>query len=386
MNLLEDTLAELDRLIAFPTVSSDSNLAMIAHIRDWFETLGARVHVFQDESGGKANLFATLGPDHSGGIMLSGHTDVVPVTGQDWTRAPFAMTVEDGRAYGRGTCDMKGFVAAAMVMAREYAALTLAKPVHFAFTHDEEVGCIGASALIVELKKLGLKPDLGIIGEPTGMKVIEGHKGCCEYTTRFTGLAGHGSDPNKGVNAAECAVRYVSRLMELRAELRARTPADSPFQPPETTLNVGRIEGGHMHNVIVEKAEVDWEFRPINQSDFHFVKETVSAFVETELLPSMRAIHPDADIKTETMGEVIGLEPMTVNAARDLVAGLVGSNRADLVPFGTEAGLFQEMGMDVVVCGPGSIAQAHKADEFIELSQLEACLAMLIRLGERLTA
>ena len=381
---LQATVDLLERLIAYPTVSTDSNLELIIDLSGRLQSLGARTHIFGDETGSKATLFGSLGPDVPGGVLLSGHSDVVPVTDQDWSSDPFQMREADGLLYGRGTCDMKGFIAASVVMAERYAALPLKRPVHFAFTYDEETGCLGAQALIPELARLGIKPDIAIIGEPTEMRVIEGHKGCCEYTTRFEGLEGHGSSPDLGVNAAEYAVRYVSRLMALREDLRARVPAGSRFEPPYTTINIGRVQGGHAHNVIVGKAEVDWEFRPVQTSDFRFVKEAMEAFVEQDLLPQMRAVYPQADISTETLGEVVGLEPMTQNAARDLMSGLLGANSAGVVPFGTEAGLFQQFGMDVVVCGPGSIAQAHKPDEFVSLDQLEVCLGMLERLGQKL--
>lgn len=381
---LQATVDLLERLIAYPTVSTDSNLELIIDLSGRLQSLGARTHIFGDETGSKATLFGSLGPDVPGGVLLSGHSDVVPVTDQDWSSDPFQMREADGLLYGRGTCDMKGFIAASVVMAERYAALPLKRPVHFAFTYDEETGCLGAQALIPELVRLGIKPDIAIIGEPTEMRVIEGHKGCCEYTTRFEGLEGHGSSPDLGVNAAEYAVRYVSRLMALREDLRARVPAGSRFEPPYTTINIGRVQGGHAHNVIVGKAEVDWEFRPVQTSDFRFVKEAMEAFVEQDLLPQMRAVYPQADISTETLGEVVGLEPMTQNAGRDLMSGLLGANSAGVVPFGTEAGLFQQFGMDVVVCGPGSIAQAHKPDEFVSLDQLEVCLGMLERLGQKL--
>ena len=381
---LQATVDLLERLIAYPTVSTDSNLELILDLSGRLQSLGARTHIFGDETGTKATLFGSLGPDEPGGILLSGHSDVVPVTDQDWASDPFEMRQADGRLYGRGACDMKGFIAACIVMAERYAAMPLKRPVHFAFTYDEETGCLGAQALIPELNRLGIKPDIAIIGEPTEMRVIEGHKGCCEYTTRFEGLEGHGSSPDLGVNAAEYAVRYVSRLMELRGDLRARTPQGSRFDPPYTTINIGRVQGGHAHNVIVGKAEVDWEFRPVQDSDMRFVKSTMEAFVTDELLPQMRAVYPQADITMETVGEVPGLEPMTENAARDLMATLLGANSAGVVPFGTEAGLFQQMGMDVILCGPGSIAQAHKPDEFVSLNQLEMCLGMLERLGDRL--
>lgn len=384
MTFLSETQRILGDLIGFPTISTDSNLDMLNYIREYLEPLGARVELFQDASGKKANLFATLGPDVDGGIILSGHADVVPVADQQWTTDPFVMDARDGKLFGRGACDMKGFIAATLAMAPHYAQLDLKRPVHFAFTHDEEVGCIGATALIPELKKRGYKPSIAIIGEPTEMRIIEGHKGCCEYTTRFSGLEGHGSSPDLGVNAAEYAVRYVSRLMELREDMKARVPENSRFEPPWTTMNIGGIRGGVMHNVIVSKAEVDWEFRPVQQSDFHYMKDQITAYVTDELLPAMQAVYPDARIETEILGEVDGLEPMDENAAKDLIMELTGANGADVVPFGTEAGIFQTLGLSAVVCGPGSIAQAHKADEFVALDQLEACLSMLIGLGKKL--
>ncbi len=381
MDGLADTVDLLDRLVAYPTVSTDSNLALIDDLAGRLQTIGARVEVLRDDSGRKANLFATLGPDAPGGVLLSGHTDVVPVADQDWHSDPFVLRNADDRLYGRGACDMKGFIAASVVMAETWARTDLRRPVHFAFTHDEEVGCLGAQALIPALQARGVAPAVAIIGEPTSMQIVEGHKGCCEYTVRFRGLEGHGSTPEKGVNAVECATRYVSRLLRLRGELMLRAPRDSRFQPPWSTLNVGRIAGGVAHNVIAGKAEVDWEMRPVQGADAAFVKDTMAAFVAGEMLPGMLAICPDAAISTETIGEVIGLQPSPWNTARDLLAGLLGINGAEVVSFGTEAGLFQGLGASVVVCGPGSIEQAHKPDEFVSLDQLRICLDMLTRLG-----
>ncbi len=378
---LDETVMLLERLIGFPTVSAESNLAMVEHLAERLKSCGARVDLYHDSTGRKANLFATLGPDAPGGLVLSGHTDVVPVTDQDWSSDPFAMRQDDGRLYGRGSCDMKGFIAAAVVMAEAYSQRDLYRPIHFAFTYDEEVGCLGARSLIPVLQETGVKPAMAIIGEPTGMQVIEGHKGCCEYTVRFSGLEGHGSTPERGVNAAEYAVRYVSELMNLRGQLMLNSPPGSRFEPPWTTVNIGRISGGVAHNVIAGKAEVEWEMRPVQDSDAEFVKETMENLVRRDLLPAMQAICPDAGITTEVIGEVVGLEVMSENAARDLVARLVGANGAGVVPFGTEAGLFQKMGMSVAVCGPGSIEQAHKPDEFVGLDQLNACLHMLEKLG-----
>ena len=376
----------LGELIAMPTVSADSNLAMIAWLADQLGDLGASVEIQTDASGTKANLLARIGPEEPGGIMLSGHTDVVPVEDQDWTSDPFQMREADGKLYGRGTCDMKGFIAACIAMAPRFAQRDLRRPVTFAFTHDEEVGCLGARNLRGLLRDHAARPALAIIGEPTEMRMIEGHKGCCEYTTRFTGLEGHGSRPDLGVNAVEYATRYAARLLDLRDELRHRAPPGSRFEPPWTTINVGRLTGGHVHNVIPGQAELDWEMRPVNGADQTFVKEEIAHYVQTHLLPAMRRVDPNANIVTDVIGEVTGLEPMDQNAARDLVAALTGANGADLVSFGTEAGLFQQLGMSAVICGPGSIAQAHKPDEFIEIDQLEQCLHMLSKLAEQLTA
>ena len=383
--MLERSIDILGDLIAFPTVSTDPNLDIIDYLSERLEALGARVMTIHDASGTKANLFATLGPDAPGGVMLSGHTDVVPVADQDWTSDPFAMIRRDDRLFGRGTCDMKGFVAATLALAEELDIGALNQPLHFAFTHDEETGCLGAQELVRELAERGVVPEIAIVGEPTEMRVIEGHKGCFEYTTRFTGLEGHGSAPDVGVNAAEYAARYVGKLLDLREALKARAPTSSKFDPPWTTLNVGRISGGVAHNVIVGKAEVDWEMRPVQTSDADFVKDGLAAYVADVLLPAMQRVHPGANIVLETIAEVVGLEPMDENGARLLVAELTGANGADLVAFGTEAGLFQQLGTSAVVCGPGSIAQAHKPDEFLEVAQLDLCCRMLRRLGGRLT-
>jgi len=384
MTRLDETRDILARLVGFPTISTDSNMDMITWMAERLEGLGARVDLFHDDTGAKANLFATLGPEGDGGVVLSGHTDVVPVADQDWSSDPFVLREDDGRLYGRGTCDMKGYIAAALAMAPEYASAPLSRPLHFAFTYDEETGCLGAQALVKDLQARGIRPDIAIIGEPTEMRIIEGHKGCFEYTTHFHGAEGHGSAPDLGVNAAEYAARYVARLLALRDALKGRVPENSPFDPPWTTINVGRIAGGVAHNVIAGKAEVDWEMRPVRGEDADFVKSDLEAYVSGVLLPAMRAVSPDADIQLDVIAEVEGLEPMDENAARDLVAELTGANSADLVAFGTEAGLFQTMGMSAVVCGPGSIAQAHKPDEFVALDQMQACLDMLGGLGRKL--
>lgn len=376
-----DILAEL---VGFPTISADSNLELIAYASALMSEVGARISIMRDESGTKANLFATLGPEGDGGIVLSGHSDVVPVVGQNWSSDPFVLREADGRLYGRGTCDMKGFIACCLAKAPDFAALDLKRPLHFAFTYDEEVGCLGARTLVSELERMDLRPSAAIIGEPTLMRIIEGHKGCYEYTTEFRGRAGHASDPDRGVNAIEYAVRYISRLMALSEELKERAPKSNRFSPPWTTLQVGRFDGGSARNVIASHASVEWEMRPVADADAAFVKNNIKAYVDEVLRPAMQAVHADADIVTHVIGEVEGLEPAAQSEARRIVSELTGLSEAEVVAFGTEAGLFQTAGISAVICGPGSIEQAHKPDEFISLDQLEACLGMLDRLSDQL--
>lgn len=376
----------LRHLVAFPTVSADSNRDMIGFAADLLDQCGARVDLYGSACGTKANLFATLGPEGNGGILLSGHSDVVPVTDQTWTSDPFTLTEREGRLYGRGTCDMKGFIAATLAMAPHFARQVRNRPLHFAFTYDEETGCLGAQHLGRVLEDRGLTPGIAIIGEPTDMRIIEGHKGCYEYSTHFRGLEGHGSAPDLGVNAVEMAVRYVARLLDLKAQLQGMAPPDGRFTPPWSTVNVGAFHGGQVPNVIAPRAQVDWEMRPVQDGDADFVKSALHEYCQTELLPRMRAVHPEASIELEVIGEVAGLVPTDENQARRIVSELTGANGADLVAFGTEAGIFQALGTDVVVCGPGSIDQAHKADEFVSVDQLAQCLTMLERLGDRLGA
>ncbi len=384
MPRLHDTQSLLGELISFPTISDQSNLGLISFLADRLDSIGARVEIQKTEDGSKANLFATLGPDAPGGVILSGHSDVVPVEDQEWSSDPFAMCERDDKLYGRGSCDMKGFIAAAVVMAPEFASTPLQRPLHFAFTHDEEVGCLGAKALADWLKGRDIRPSVAIIGEPTSMQIIEGHKGCCEYSTHFTGQAGHSSAPAHGVNAVEYAVRYVSRLLEISEKLKARAPDASRFDPPWTTISTGALNGGQAHNVIPAAARVDWEFRPVQASDYDYIRSEIDGYAEQVLLPAMQAISPAAAITTEVVGEVAGLEPTTVNEARDILMELTGRNSADVVAFGTEAGIFSALDMSVVVCGPGSIDQAHKPDEFVSLAQLDMCLTMLERLRGKL--
>jgi len=384
--LRNDTIEILGDLIAFPSISQQSNLELIAYLNGRLDQIGARTFLTLDPGGAKANLFATIGPpDMDGGVVLSGHTDVVPVEDQDWSSDPFTATLRHDRIYGRGACDMKGFIACAMAYAPLIAEANLKRPLHLAFTYDEEVGCLGAQVMLEQLAQTGPRPAICIVGEPTDMAIIEGHKGCCEYTTTFSGTAGHASQPELGVNAIEYATRYITRLLEIGEALQARAPAGSRFDPPWSTIQVGRIAGGAARNIIAETCSVEWELRPVNSADFAFARSHIEDYVETHLLPRMRAVHPGANILTAIIGEVAGLEPMSPSQAEALVRTLTGNtDKATCVSFGTEAGLFQQLGISTVICGPGSIAQAHKADEYVALDQLDACLDMIGQLRDSL--
>lgn len=380
---LTETVDLLDRLIGFPTISSSSNKDCIDWMADHLTGLGARC-TLSSEAPGKANVFATLGPDRDGGVILSGHVDVVPVAGQNWSSDPFRMRRQDDLLFGRGACDMKGFIACAMASARHYAALDLQKPVHFAFTYDEEVGCFGARVLIDQMVKDGLRPAVCIVGEPTNMRIIEAHKGVGNYTTEFTGVEGHSSQPDFGVNALEYASRFVARLMDVRQQLPEMAPLDSPFDPPYSTSTVCGLHAGVAHNVIPNKAAVEWEMRVVQESDRIFLRQTMQDYIDAVLRPEMQAESPKADIAETFCIEFEGLMPESDSAAVKIVQELTGANSTDVVSFGTEAGFFQQVGVSTVVCGPGSIAQAHKPDEYVSLDQLSACLDLMWRLGQKL--
>ena len=384
MGLREDTLLILGDLIGFPTVTSETNLDLIDHAEAILTEVGAATSRTYDEHGLKANLFATIGPAVDGGVVLSGHTDVVPAETETWTGAPFVATRRGQKVFGRGAADMKGFIACALAMAPRFAEADLGVPVHIALTFDEEVGCKGAPLLLAELARTGPRPAVAIVGEPTSMRVVVAHKGCYEYTTTIRGLEGHGSAPDRGVNAVELAARYVGRLLELRREFAARADADSPFDPPGTTISVGTIAGGTARNVVAGECSLDWEVRPVRREDADHAVATMAAF-EDELLAEMRAVDPEASIETVTVGAVDGLEPRTGTPAFALVRRLLGDTGVDVVSFGTEAGLYQQAGIPAVVCGPGSIDVAHRPDEHVAIDQLERCLEMMERLIDELS-
>jgi acetylornithine deacetylase len=377
--LFEDSVKILTDLIAFKTVSGENNNSLINYCDEILKKLGATSFKTFDNEKKRVNLFATLKAKKSNSkkpIILSGHTDVVPVS-KSWSTDPFKATIKGNKLYGRGACDMKGFIACALAYAPIYSKTNLDRDIHFSFTFDEETACQGAPILIEELKKKGIKDGICIIGEPTNMKIIDAHKGCYEYTTYFEGLAGHSSAPHKGVSAVEYAARYVNKLIELRQKLIDRAPKDSIFDPPYSTLQIGGVFGGIAHNVIADKCHVNWETRPVIKEDGVFLNSELDKYANEVLLPEMRKIYPNSSIKKKIIGEIIGFDRDTKSEACELVSSLTGDNSREVVSFGTEAGLFQEIGISTVVCGPGSIEQAHKVDEYIVLDELKKCLNLL---------
>ena len=382
-----ETLKILADLIKFQTVSGTSNLKLIEYCEKKLNESGATSFKTFHKSGLQANLFSTINGKeklNSEGIILSGHTDVVPASSNEWSSDPYIAQEKDNKVYGRGSCDMKGFIACTLVMAPLFAKQKLKKPIHFSYTYDEETSCLGAPVLLKELKKRNVNYSVCIIGEPTDMKAIHAHKGYNEYKTYFTGLAGHASDPVHGVNAIEYAIRYANKLMELREELKKRKPRDSVFTPPYSTLQIGKISGGLSTNVIADQCIVDWEVRPITPEDGKFISQNIESYAKETLLPEMRKVYPKANIKKETVGETIGFNKVEKSDAVDLVCNLTGDNSRGTISFGTEAGLFQELGISTVVCGPGSIKQAHTIDEYVTFDQLKLCLKMLVNLRDRL--
>ena len=362
-------------LIAFDTTSRGSNLALIDYAQSLLEKSGARCRRSYDATGKKANLFATIGPEGDGGYVLSGHTDVVPVDGQDWTLDPFKPEVRDGKLYGRGACDMKGFVGAALALAPEMARARLTRPIHFALSYDEEVGCVGVTGLLDDLKAQNLKPALAIIGEPTLMKIVGAHKGGAKLTTRCCGREHHSSQPERGANAVMMAGDFVHMLDSVWDELRA--DADPRFDPPHSTVQANVIAGGTAVNILAKEAEITWEYRCLPDRDAAKIVERVAARAAAEVLPKYTARAPEARLETTLHARYPGLAMDEDSPAIRLARELTGANQVEAVAYGTEAGHFQNYGIPAVICGPGSIEQAHRPDEFCEISEIDACTAFL---------
>jgi acetylornithine deacetylase len=370
----------LRRLIAFDTQSARSNLELVHFVRDHLAAHGVESRLVPDDSGEKANLWAVIGPRERPGIVLSGHTDVVPVAGQAWSHDPFEATLRDGRIYGRGAADMKGFLACVLALVPELVAAPLAKPVILAFSYDEEVGCKGVPRLIEAMLAALPRPEACLVGEPTLMRLVDGHKGKAGYRCTVTGRAAHSALPQLGANAVIAAARIIGEIAAMGERFAAAGPYMAGFTPPHHTAGVGRIEGGSQLNIIPERCSFEFEFRTLPGEDPMRFVQAVQAFAESAVLPGLRAQAPEAAIAFEEVLAYPGLAPAAETPFVRLCRELTGTTEPARVSFGTEGGCFAARGIPTVVCGPGDIGVAHKPDELIELEQLAACDRFLRRL------
>ena len=376
----------LERLVAFDTVSSRPNIALMDHVKGLLEGAGIAVTLIPDAGGGKANLYASTGPAGAAGVMLSGHTDVVPVEGQAWTHPPFALTEAEGRLYGRGTADMKGFVACAVAAMLAAARRPLKVPLHLALSYDEEIGCMGVRSLIDMLAAAPVRPRFCIVGEPTGMQVATGHKGKVALRATCTGREGHSALAPLALNALHLAGDFLAAVRGLQAEVAATGLRDGDYDVPYSTLHVGKMSGGVQVNIVPNHAVLDFEIRSLAGEDVPALIARLEAAAEAITAP-LRADFPEAAIRVERLWDYPGLGTPTDAGVVSFVKGLIGANGTIKVAFGTEGGLFhQRLGIPTVICGPGSMAQGHKPDEFVTTEQLARCEAMLATLIDRLEA
>jgi acetylornithine deacetylase len=375
----------LDRLVGFPTVSRDSNLALIEFVEAFLDTQDVEYWRVESDNGEKANLLARIGPALAGGVVLSGHTDVVPVEGQPWSSDPFTLTDRgDGRLYGRGTSDMKGFIACALAEVPKWVTQDLARPIYLALSYDEEVGCIGAPRMIERLMADHPRPTAVIVGEPTLMQPVVAHKGATNLRTTVTGRASHSSQVNQGVSAIHVAARLVTRIEDVMAELRAEGRVDEAFNVVHSSLHVGRIAGGTAINIMARECSFDWEIRHLPSDRFDDLLDRVNE-TATTLEAEMRKRAPEASIVTEPLNTTVPALADDNNAeALSLCQDLVGERPAGAVAYATEAGQFQRQGLPTVICGPGSIAQAHQPDEYIEVEQIDKCSHFMTILGDQM--
>lgn len=371
----------LERLVAFDTTSHKSNLGIVAFIEDYLLQHGVVSTRVTAADGEKTSLFATIGPEDVSGVALSAHTDVVPVHGQNWTSDPFRLRAEGGKLYGRGSSDMKGFIACMLAAVPDIKRRKLKTPIHLALSYDEEIGCIGVRPMIAEFGKTLPKPHTVIVGEPTSMKVVDAHKGPVRWQVEVTGRAAHSSMAHLGVNAITYAARLIAELDRMAAELKITTRNDR-FDPPYATLQVTRLEGGTANNIIPVFCRFGFDVRAMPGTDIDGIERRIRNFARVECLPEMRAIAEEADITVTRANTVPPFEAIAGSAARTLALKLMGSNATHTVSYATEAGLFQDAGSAAIVCGPGDIAQAHTANEWIAESELAACSAFITRLAD----
>lgn len=368
-----DTLRLIRELIAFPTVSRDSNLQLIDYVRELLRPLDADLRLTFDDDRRKANLFATLGPCDGRGIVLSGHTDVVPVDGQDWASDPFIVSEREGRLYGRGTSDMKSFIACVLALAPQYVERGLKTPLHLAFSYDEEVGCLGVRGLLEDMVAAGIRPRSCVVGEPTEMRPVIAHKGKQSYRCTVRGLASHSAYAPYGVNAVEAAAEAVAFLKQLARRHRDSGPYDRGFDIAWTTVHTGVIRGGTALNIVPQDCVFDFEFRNLPGDDPEQLRAEFEAHVRTVIEPEMHAVDPGTGFRIEKMSEIPALDTGAEAEITALAQEFSGSTDIAKVSFGTEASQFQVAGVPTVVCGPGSIREAHKPDEFVTLEQVSRC-------------
>jgi len=377
----------IGRLIGFDTTSRNSNLELMAFVQGYLQDLGVESMLVHNDEGTKANLYATVGPQDKSGIMLSGHTDVVPVDGQDWATDPFTVTEKDGRLYGRGTSDMKSFIAITLAKLPQFIERGLVTPLHLAFSFDEEIGCIGVRSLIEKLKDMPIKPAMAIIGEPTGMQVTIGHKGKRSYNVNVRGFSAHSSLAPDGVNAIEYAAELIAHMKGMARRLQAEGARDELYDVAHTTVHVGTIEGGSALNIVPLDCHFEAEFRYIGEDDPDTIEAEIKAHAADVLEPMMQAIQPDTGITIDCYNDMPGLDTGADEEVVTFVKALAERNDHAKVAFGTEAGLFQKRaGIPAVVCGPGFIDQAHKPNEFIDLEQIDQCERLLDRLMDKVSA
>jgi acetylornithine deacetylase len=374
----------IERLIAFDTTSRDSNLALIEFVRDYLDGFRIKSELVFDTDRRKANLFATIGPEDRGGIMLSGHSDVVPVDGQDWDGEPFRVKERDGRLYGRGTADMKSFIAIMLALVPEFqAAKSATTPIHLALTYDEEVGCLGVRPLIARLAGRPVKPRLCIIGEPTLMQPVTAHKGKRSVRCLVRGHESHSALSHAGVNAIEAAAEIIARIRRLAREKRDAGPYDPGFTPPYTTIHTGTVAGGTALNIVPRECRFDFEIRYLPQDDPDVLLGELRRVAAT-LLPDMHRVSAATGFEFDEYNAIPALSASDDSEVVRLAQALTGANSVGKVSFGTEGGLYQEAGIPTVICGPGSIEQAHRPNEFIALDQIRQCEASLRRLIVRI--
>jgi acetylornithine deacetylase len=375
----------MEKLVSFPTVSRDSNLPLVDWVEDYLSGHGIAAHRHYNDDNDKASLFAHVGPDVAGGLVLSGHTDVVPVDGQPWAADPFTVVERDGKYFGRGTCDMKGFDALAIWALVEAHHRGVKRPLQLALSYDEEVGCVGAPPMIDRMLEMLPKASAVIVGEPSMMKAVTGHKGGQGFWTHVIGFEVHSSIMHKGVNAIMYGAKLIEWANQVNAENMARTPGPlaAMFDPPWTTAHVGTIQGGTAHNITAKDCRFGMDFRAVPGENLSDWRDLYLARVR-QIEAQMQAVHPDARIEITEKFEVPALKPETEGEAESLVRAITGDNGGHVVSYGTEAGQFQERGYSAVVCGPGDIAQAHQPDEYITKAQFEAGHDFMRRLLERL--